>query len=322
MAKSRERGETMVRRVYVEKKEGFDVEAQGLYEDVRTNLGIKGLTGVRIINRYDVQGLDEETFEAAKYSVFAEPSIDMAYDETMPGDLSSVKFFAQEYLPGQFDQRADSAAQCIRLMKPGTDPTVKFARITVLEGEITNEELDTIRHYCINPVDSQEADLGKPETLSVMYDSPEDVETVEGFIKMSDDEIEAYRKKLDFAMSRDDIIFIRDYFAKEEKRNPTITELKVIDTYWSDHCRHTTFNTTLTDVYFEDGPYGDIVKEAFQEYMSRENESRLCQITVARRLRSRRHIHDTGIARRRQFRLQRRDPAGAQKRRTDSYAVC
>jgi len=272
MAKSRERGETMVRRVYVEKKEGFDVEAQGLYEDVRTNLGIKGLTGVRIINRYDVQGLDEETFEAAKYSVFAEPSIDMAYDETMPGDLSSVKFFAQEYLPGQFDQRADSAAQCIRLMKPGTDPTVKFARITVLEGEITNEELDTIRHYCINPVDSQEADLGKPETLSVMYDSPEDVETVEGFIKMSDDEIEAYRKKLDFAMSRDDIIFIRDYFAKEEKRNPTITELKVIDTYWSDHCRHTTFNTTLTDVYFEDGPYGDIVKEAFQEYMDIRGE--------------------------------------------------
>lgn len=262
----------MVRRVYVEKKKGFDVEAQGLYEDIQHNLGIKGLTGIRIVNRYDIQGLDEETYETAKFSVFAEPAVDMAYDETMPGDMSSVVFFAQEYLPGQFDQRADSAVQCIRLMKPGTDPVVKFAKLTLVEGEITNDDLEQIKSYCINPVDSQEAELAKPESLSMQYDVPEKVETISGFTKMDDDGVEAYRKKLDFAMSKDDIIMIRDYFAKDEKRDPTITELKVIDTYWSDHCRHTTFNTKLTDIYFEDGPYGDIVKEAFQEYMDIRGE--------------------------------------------------
>ena len=256
----------MVKRVYVEKKSGFDVEAQSLYSDIKSNIHPEGLTGVRVINRYDVQGLDDESYEIAKYQVFAEPIVDEAYDEEMP-DIGSANFFAVEYLPGQYDQRADSAAQCIKLIMPKAEPIVKFARVVVLEGDITEEEIEKIASYCINPVDSQFATMEKPLVLGLETTVPEDVPSIEGFINMTDDELESMRQTMGLAMSKEDIRFIRDYFKRDEKRNPTMTEIKVIDTYWSDHCRHTTFNTELKNIEFEDSSYGKMVEEAFNEYM-------------------------------------------------------
>lgn len=257
----------MVRRIYVEKKKGFDVEAQGLFEDIKTNLHIEGLSDIRVINRYDVQGVDDETLDMAKFSVFAEPAIDNAYDEELPELFESANFFAVELLPGQYDQRADSAAVCIKLIKPEVDPVVKFARVIVLVGELTEKDVEEIKNYCVNPVDSQMAAIEKPESLEMETVRPDDVAVIEGFTDMTEAQLEDFRGEMGFAMSREDLQHIHGYFKDEEKRNPTITELKVIDTYWSDHCRHTTFNTELTDIYFEDGKYGDIVKEAFAEYL-------------------------------------------------------
>lgn len=262
----------MVRRIFVEKKKGFDVEAQGLFEDIKTNLHIAGLTGVRVINRYDVQGVDEKTYEMAKYSVFAEPAIDSVYEEKLDDAMVSANFFAVEFLPGQYDQRADSAATCIRLIEPSATPVVKFARVIMLEGELSESEVEEIKKYCVNPVDSQQASMEKPESLDMETTIPADVAVIEGFTEMNEEELEQFRKDMEFAMSADDIKCIQDYFRDDEKRNPTVTELKVIDTYWSDHCRHTTFNTELTDIYFEDGRYGDMIKEAFNEYLEMRKE--------------------------------------------------
>lgn len=257
----------MVKRIYVEKKSEFAVEAAGLLDDIVTNLHPEGLTGIRIINRYDVEGIDDATYNMARYTVFAEAAIDNAYDEDME-DLAGATFFAVEYLPGQYDQRADSAAQCIRLMNPDAgEPTVKFAKLYVLEGSLGEEQVEAIKNYVTNPVDSQIAAPGKPETLAMENDIPEDVKRIEGFIEMDDEELEAFRAEMEFAMSKDDLVHIHKYFRDEEKRDPSVTELKVIDTYWSDHCRHTTFNTKLTDIYFEDSPYGRLVQKAFSEYM-------------------------------------------------------
>ena len=167
-----------------------------------------------------------------------------------------------EFLPGQYDQRADSAATCIRLIEPSATPVVKFARVIMLEGELSESEVEEIKKYCVNPVDSQQASMEKPESLDMETTIPADVAVIEGFTEMNEEELEQFRKDMEFAMSADDIKCIQDYFRDNEKRNPTVTELKVIDTYWSDHCRHTTFNTELTDIYFEDGRYGDMIKEA------------------------------------------------------------
>lgn len=262
----------MVRRIYVEKKKGFDVEAQGLLEDIQQNLHIEGLESVRILNRYDVDGIDDATYQRARYTVFAEPAIDTAYDEQMPEELSSATFFAVEYLPGQYDQRADSAAQCIKLINVNANASVKFARVIVLEGSITQEQLEAVKSYCVNPVDSQIAENMKPETLDMETLVPEDVKIMEGFIKKDADGLEQFRREMEFAMSEDDIRAIQGYFKNEEKRDPSLTELKVIDTYWSDHCRHTTFNTQLSSVEFEDGAYGQIVRKAFDEYLDMRKE--------------------------------------------------
>ena len=258
----------MVRRIYVEKKKGFDVEAASLFNDIRENLHIKELTGVRVLNRYDIDGIDDATYEAAKLTVFAEPAIDVVYEETMPEELGSAIFFAVEYLPGQYDQRADSASQCIKLMNAEADATVKFARVIILEGDLDDQQVETIRSYCVNPVDSQIAADEKPENLEMETTVPEDVAVITGFRTMDEATLENYRKKMGFAMSPADIQFVQKYYAEDEDRDPTLTELKVIDTYWSDHCRHTTFNTTLEEVTFEDSPYGRIVKEAFDQYMA------------------------------------------------------
>ena len=257
----------MVRRIYVEKKKGFDVEAASLFNDIRENLHIKELTGVRVLNRYDIDGIDDATYEAAKLTVFAEPAIDVVYEETMPEELGSAIFFAVEYLPGQYDQRADSASQCIKLMNAEADATVKFARVIILEGDLDDQQVETIRSYCVNPVDSQIAADEKPENLEMETTVPEDVAVITGFRTMDEATLENYRKKMGFAMSPADIQFVQKYYAEDEDRDPTLTELKVIDTYWSDHCRHTTFNTTLEEVTFENSPYGRIVKEAFDQYM-------------------------------------------------------
>ncbi len=257
----------MVRRIYVEKKKGFDVEAQGLLEDIQQNLHAEGLTGIRVLNRYDVDGIDDATYQRARYTVFAEPAIDTVYDEQMPEELSSATFFSVEYLPGQYDQRADSAAQCIKLMNAEADAVVKFARVIVLEGEISAQQMEEIKGYCVNPVDSQIAQAEKPQTLDMETIVPEDVAIMEGFTSKSEESLEQFRREMEFAMSPEDIKVIQDYFRDEEKREPSITELKVIDTYWSDHCRHTTFNTQLSQVDFEEGPYGAIVEKAFQEYL-------------------------------------------------------
>ena len=259
----------MVRRIYVEKKKGFDVEAEALFNDVKENLHIDG---VRILNRYDMDGIDDATYEAAKYTVFAEPAIDIVYEETMPEDAGSAVFFAVEYLPGQYDQRADSAAQCIKLMNTEAEAVVKFARTIVLEGDIDGKDLEAIKKYCVNPVDSQIAAMEKPDDLAMETVPPEDVPVIDGFRTMTESALEGYRKEMGFAMSTADIAFVQQYYRDEERRDPTLTELKVIDTYWSDHCRHTTFNTTLRDVGFDDSPYGRLVAQAFAQYLDMRKE--------------------------------------------------
>ena len=277
----------MVRRIYVEKKKGFDVEAVSLFNDVKENLHLDNLTAVRILNRYDVDGIDDATYEAAKFTVFAEPAIDIVYEETMPDDVRSAIYFAVEYLPGQYDQRADSAAQCIRLMNAEAEAAVKFARVIVLEGVLTKEQVDAVRGYCVNPVDSQIAADEKPDDLRMETTVPEDVAVIHGFRDMDEAALEGYRKEMGFAMSSADIALIQEYYRQDEERDPTLTELKVVDTYWSDHCRHTTFNTTLEKITFEDSPYGQLVKDAFDRYMAMredvygQREKNLCLMDMA-----------------------------------------
>ena len=261
----------MVRRIFVEKKQGFDVEARGLLSDIRENLGITGISRVRILNRYDMDGIDEELYENVRTAVFAEPAIDKIYEETI--DLSDADYsFATEYLPGQYDQRSDSAAQCIQLISMEQRPEVRSARVVLLYGDITEEQGDEVRDYFINPVDSRVASMEKPETLTLQMDVPPDVAVVDGFRGWSDEEIVRYRAVMDFAMSDADLLFVRDHFKAEEDRDPTITELKVIDTYWSDHCRHTTFATKITDVRFDEGRYPEMIKKAFERYLSIRRE--------------------------------------------------
>lgn len=261
----------MVRRVYVEKKKGFDVEAQGLWAELKANLHIEGLKAVRVFNRYDIEGLEDETFNKAKYTVFAEATVDNLYMEEMPQDAKG-SIIAWEYLPGQYDQRADSAKVCIGMIKPEADATVRYAKVILLVGEITREEEEKAASYIINPVDSRRAELTKPENLQMDMSIPEEVAVATGFREMNDSELESYRKSMGFAMSFEDICHIQRYFKGEEKRDPSITELKVIDTYWSDHCRHTTFMTRLEKVEFEEGKLADAVKQAFSEYLAMRKE--------------------------------------------------
>ena len=233
-----------VRRIFVEKIPGMDVAAKAVYSDLKTNLGISGLKNVRLLNRYDVEGISEEEYESAKYLVFSEPNVDTVTDEVFTCPDGS-KLFAVEYLPGQYDQRADSAAQCIQILTQKERPEVRAAQIYVLEGDISDADVEAIKKYSINPVESREASLEKPDTLKLKLDIPEKVAILEGFISLSDEEIVKMRKDMGLAMSAEDLLFCRNYFKDTEKRDPTITEIRVIDTYWSDHCRHTTFLTKL-----------------------------------------------------------------------------
>ncbi len=259
-----------VRRIFVEKIPGMDVAAKAVYSDLKTNLGISGLKNVRLLNRYDVEGISEEEYESAKYLVFSEPNVDTVTDEVFTCPEGS-KLFAVEYLPGQYDQRADSAAQCIQILTQKERPEVRAAQIYVLEGDISDADVEAIKKYSINPVESREASLEKPDTLKLKLDIPEKVAVLEGFISLSDEEIVKMRKDMGLAMSAEDLLFCRNYFKDTEKRDPTITEIRVIDTYWSDHCRHTTFLTKLNNITFGKGPENEAVEKAFKEYLEARN---------------------------------------------------
>ena len=249
----------MVYRVYVEKKKEYMHEASSLLSEARTLLQIDKLENVRIINRYDVENIDKELFEYAKTTVFSEPQLDAVSDDF---DAEGAYVFAVEYLPGQFDQRADSASQCIQIISKGDRPTVRTAKVYILYGALTEKDISEIKHYVINPVESREASLEKPETLEVGYSVPETVETLDGFCKKSKKELKDMIKTLGLAMDADDIEFCQKYFISE-KRDPTITEIRMIDTYWSDHCRHTTFLTTIDSVKFED----PLIQSTYEDYL-------------------------------------------------------
>ena len=254
----------MVYRVFVEKKEGLANEAKALLSDAVNLLGIKNLTDVRIINRYDAENITSELFEYAKKTVFSEPQLDDIYDEV---DLNGSISFAVEFLPGQFDQRADSAAQCIQIISQGERPTVRTAKIYALYGNLTESEINEIKKYVINPVEAREAGFEKPDTLKMNYDIPTEVATLNGFTLLDRAGLEKFVKDYGLAMDGDDIAFCQNYF-KSEHREPTITEIRMIDTYWSDHCRHTTFLTVIDDVKFEDS----LLQSAYDEYIAVRKE--------------------------------------------------
>ena len=254
----------MVYRIYVEKKPGFDGEAQGLLHELVDLVGIRNLTGLRLLNRYDVEGIDNVLFQQAIPTVFSEPPVDVTYD-ALP-DAKTV--FAVEYLPGQFDQRADSASECIQLLSQGERPAVRSARVYLLDGELTADDLAAIKKYVINPVEAREASLDERSTLKMEFAIPTEVETLTGFTALDDDALEAFRNEKGLAMDHADIVFCQNYF-KSEHRDPTITEIRLIDTYWSDHCRHTTFGTILDDVKIDD----ELVQAAFDRYMALRAET-------------------------------------------------
>jgi phosphoribosylformylglycinamidine synthase len=275
-----------VRRIYVEKKKGFDVEAHGLYRDLKENLNIAGLKSVRIINRYDMEGISENEYSAARNIIFSEPPVDTVYDEKIELGKDS-RIIAIEYLPGQYDQRADSASQCVQILTEGERPEIKVAKLIVLDGEVSDEEYNKVKEYCINPVECQEAKLEKPLTLDVDAVIPQDVKVLDGFIKMQDGELEGFMSEMGLAMSFEDLKFCQAYFRDTEKRDPTITEIRVIDTYWSDHCRHTTFLTEIKEVEIEKGQYSAAVSAAYKdyiesrEYVYKDRTKDLCLMDIA-----------------------------------------
>lgn len=254
-----------VRRIYVEKKAPYAVRAKELKEEISGYLGIKTLDEVRVLVRYDVENVDGETYEKAIKTVFSEPPVDDVYEESIETGATD-RVFSVAYLPGQFDQRADSAEQCVRLLNEAVEPVIRTATTYVLSGEITDSQFEEIKAYCINPVDSSLTDEIKPETLIQEFAVPEDVAIIENFISMNDDELKKLYDSLNLAMTFRDFKFIQEHFASEEKRNPSMTEIRVLDTYWSDHCRHTTFSTELTDVSFKDGYYRKPIEDTFNRY--------------------------------------------------------
>lgn len=254
-----------VKRIYVEKKAPYAVRANELKEEIKSYLGMKGLDTVRELIRYDIENLTETTYKKALGIVFSEPPVDVLYEEEFEKN-SNDKVFSVEYLPGQFDQRADSAEQCVKLLNEKEEPIIRSATTYVLTGEISEEEFDRIKAYCINPVDSRESNTAKPETLVVKFKEPADVITFNGFVTMEEAELNELYGSLNLAMTFKDFLHIQNYFKNEEKRDPSMTEIRVLDTYWSDHCRHTTFLTELKDVEFEDGYYKAPIMATYNQY--------------------------------------------------------
>ena len=261
----------MVRRVFVEKKQAFAVKAKELEEEIRSYLGIQTVTGVRVLIRYDVENIGDETFEKACQTVFSEPPVDVLYREEFE-TAPDASVFGVEFLPGQFDQRADSAVQCVQFLNAAEKPVIRTATVYVIEGNVTAEELSAIKSFCINPVDSRETGMVKPETLVTVFEEPADVKIFDGFKDMTEADLEALYKSLNLAMTFKDFLHIQNYFKKEEHRDPSMTEIRVLDTYWSDHCRHTTFSTELKDVTFEDGYYRTPIEKTYEQYVADHKE--------------------------------------------------
>ena len=260
-----------VKRIYVEKKDPYAVKAKELKEEIGSYLGITGVEAVREFIRYDVENLSDETFERACQTVFAEPPVDILYRETIEVP-ANAKVFSVEFLPGQFDQRADSAVQCVKFLKEDEDPVIKTAVTYMVIGTISDDEFAKIKSYCINPVDSRETDMEKPETLIMTYDEPADVVIFDGFKDMAEADLRELYDSLGLAMTFKDFQHIQNYYVSEEHRDPTMTEIRVLDTYWSDHCRHTTFSTELKDVTFDDGYYRTPIETSYQSYLDTREE--------------------------------------------------
>ncbi len=260
-----------VKRIYVEKKEPFAVKAKELKEEIASYLNINGVKEVREFIRYDVENISEETFQRACKTVFSEPPVDILYEENIeiPAD---GRVFSVEFLPGQFDQRADSAVQCVKFLKEDEEPVIKTAVTYLVTGNVSDDEFEKIKSYCINPVDSRETDMVKPETLITEYDEPADVAVFDGFSTMSEQELKALYDSLGLAMTFKDFQHIQRYYQGEEHRDPSMTEIRVLDTYWSDHCRHTTFSTELKDVTFADGYYQKPIKDTYENYLGVREE--------------------------------------------------
>ena len=259
-----------VKRIYVEKKTPFAVQAKSLAKEIKSYLGISTVTGVRVLIRYDVENISEETYKRALGTVFSEPPVDDVYEENF--DNNGGKVFSVEYLPGQFDQRADSAEQCMKLLKEDEMPVIRTATTYVIEGEVTEEQLEAIKNFCINPVDSREAGEAKPATLVQEFEEPEDVKIFDGFKDMAEADLKELYNSLGLAMTFKDFLHIQNYYKTEENRDPSVTEIRVLDTYWSDHCRHTTFSTELTDVKFEEGYYKKPMVDTYERYLSDREE--------------------------------------------------
>ena len=260
-----------VKRIYVEKKDPYAVKAKELKEEIGSYLGITGVEAVREFIRYDVENLSDETFERACQTVFAEPPVDILYRETIEVP-ANAKVFSVEFLPGQFDQRADSAVQCVKFLKEDEEPIIKTAVTYMVIGTISDDEFAKIKSYCINPVDSRETDMEKPETLIMTYDEPADVVIFDGFKDMAEADLRELYDSLGLAMTFKDFQHIQNYYVSEEHRDPTMTEIRVLDTYWSDHCRHTTFSTELKDVTFDDGYYRTPIETSYQSYLDTREE--------------------------------------------------
>lgn len=256
-----------VKRIYVEKKPAFAVKAHELQEEIGSYLGISTVTGIRVLIRYDIEHLSEDTCQKSLGTIFSEPPVDTLYEETFPAEDGDV-IFSVEYLPGQFDQRADSAEQCVKLLNETEEPTIKSATTYVISGTLTEEQIRAIKSFCINPVDSRETGNEKPETLETVFETPADVLIFEGFCGFEEAELLELYKSLNLAMTFKDFQHIQVYFAQEEKRDPSMTEIRVLDTYWSDHCRHTTFQTELKDVTFTEGDYKEPIQATYEQYLA------------------------------------------------------
>ena len=260
-----------VKRVYVEKKPGFAVQAKDLKHEVKSYLGIGGIEDVRVLIRYDVENISEDIFEKALSGIFSEPPVDMLYREEFPVKEGS-RIFSVEALPGQFDQRADSAVQCVQFIKADEQPVIRTATTYVIEGTITEEEFEAVKAHCINPVDSRETGMDKPQTLVTEFEEPEDVIVFDGFKEMDEEKLEELYGSLGLAMTLKDFRHIQNYFKAQESRDPSMTEIRVLDTYWSDHCRHTTFSTELKDVTFGDGDYREPIEKTYRQYIADHSE--------------------------------------------------
>ena len=256
-----------VRRIFVEKKPDYAVKAGELREELVSYLGITGVKSVRVLIRYDIENLSEDTYKKALGTIFSEPPVDEVYEEEFPKNLGDL-VFSVEYLPGQFDQRADSAMQCVKLLKEDEEPVIRTATTYVITAPLTLAQEDAIRHFCINPVDSRQAEEDKPKTLVTEFDVPEDIKSFEGFAKASEEELKALYDTLNLAMTFKDFLYIQQYYAGEEHRDPTVTEIRVLDTYWSDHCRHTTFSTELKNVAFTEGEYRKPIEDTYKKYLA------------------------------------------------------